>query len=415
MVNVHVEKLGTCLLELHIEVPAETVDAEIEKSFRLYQKTLQLPGFRKGRAPMNLVKARFGRVIEAEAIDGVVKEAYMEAMTDEGLLPLSQAEIDHYDYRRGESLRFTARVEVRPTLHVENYSGIEVVKPVYHLTDEDVQMRLDALRERHGVDRPVDRPAQEGDHLIADIQELDQTGVPILGRKREDATMKLGDGQSDLDRQLIGVRRGETRRVHLRNERQPNRALVVAVTIKDVRERELPPLDDEFAKDLGESTLDDLRDTVRKSLEREIEQWSRQQAEARIIDYLVGQYEFDVPKSMVNSILDSIIEDAKREANGHPIDEEFLREQNRPGVIRNVKAYFILDAITVQEGIDVTDADVDSRIDRIARAYNVPFQDMKRAIVGRNQIDRMRSDIIEEKIMTFLIDRAKIREEVVRE
>jgi trigger factor len=414
MVNVRVEKLGTCLRELHVEVPAETVDVEVDGAFRLYQKTLQVPGFRKGRVPMNLVKARFGQVIEAEVIDGVIKEAYREAIENEGLIPLSQAEIDHYEYRRGESLHFTARVEVRPTIQVENYSGIEVVKPVYRLTDEDVQMRLDALRERHGVDRPVDRPAQEGDHLVADIQELDRTGVPILGRKREDVTLRLGDEQSELDRQLTGVRRGETRRVSLRDERQPHQEFVAAVTIKDVRERELPPLDDEFAKDLGESTLDDLRETVRKSLEREVEQWSRQQVEAEIIDHLVNRHEFDVPESMVNSILDSIVEDAKREANGRPIDEEFLRKQHRPGVIRNVKAYFILDAITTQEGIEVTDADVDSRIDRIARTYNVSFQDLKRAIVGRKQIDRMKSDIVEEKIMTFLIDRAKIREEVVR-
>lgn len=423
MVNVRVEKFGTCQRELHIEVAAETVDTEVEAAYRLYQKNLQIPGFRKGKIPMDLIKARFGKMVEAEVIDKAISKAYKEAIESEELIPLSHAEIDHYDYQRGGPLRFTARVEIRPTIHVENYLGIEVVKPVYHMTDEDVQARLDGLRERHGVDRPVDRPAQEGDHLVADIQELDTTGVPLLGKKREDVLLKLGGKESEFDRQLIGASRGDVRRIYLQSERQvghggerqADRGVVLAITVKDVRERDLPPLDDEFAKDLGESTLDDLKISVRESLEQEIAQWSRRQVEAKIIDYLVSRHEFDVPESMVNSSLDSIVEEAKREADGRSIDEEFIKVQNRSGVIRNIKAYFIIDAITDKEGIDVTDADVDSRIDRIARTYNLSFQDVKRSIIGRSQMDKMKSDISEEKTMGFLIDHAKIREQIVTE
>lgn len=416
MVSVRVETIGSCHRELHIEVPSQDVDSQIAKSYQQYQKSLQIPGFRKGKVPLGLIKARFGQMIEAKAIDEMMSTAYSDAVGAEGIAPLSKAQIESYDHKPGEGLSFVAKVEVRPTVDLQNYIGIDLVKPVYRLTDEDVAARLEGIREKQGVDRPVDRPAKEGDHLLADLQELDSAGLPILGKKREDVAVKLDKSESQLQNQLIGISRGETRTVRFETDKQPRPELVcLAVTAKDVRERDVPPLDDELAKDLGLSTLDELRQSVRDAMELEVERWSTQAMQARIIDHLVSRHEFDVPESMVESYLDSMIEDARRESNGQHLDEEYLREQSRSAVIRNLKAYFILDSITAREGIEVTDDDVDSRIRRIASSNNTPLPGLKRALEGRNQLGRMKSDIIEEKTMTFLIDHAHITEEVVHE
>lgn len=406
---------------MEVEVPAATVEARLQAAYLNYSKTLYLPGFRKGKVPLSIVKSRFGKAIEGEVLNNLIPEAYDQARRTSGIEPISQPVIDDVAYASGEPLRFKASLEVKPEIEARNYTGLRVTRPVYPVRDSDVEQYIRNLREQSAEDRSVERPAQLGDLIVADLQELDASGVPILGRRVEDRTLLIGGERTfshDFDNQMIGVTRGEERRVRFtynRDLQDPDLAgkeMSFAVTVKDVRERLLPALDDEFAKDHGADTLKDLEDRIRKGLQAQADYVSRRRLETNLLSALIQANSFAPPEVMVENALNAIVEDYKKEHEGHnhPIDEARLREEGRDLAVYQVRTRLLIEAVAQKENIVATDEEVDERIQRIAEANRQGFEVVKRALQRNRQIDRIRRDLVAEKTIQFLIDRAQIED-----
>ncbi|MBI4553122.1 MAG: trigger factor [Candidatus Latescibacteria bacterium] len=396
---------------LDIEVPSTQVQEQIDSAFQRYRKQIKLPGFRQGKAPLDLLKARFGEEIKREVLQKLVPEFYEKAREEVHLVPLGQAVVEEIEFQEGQSLRFKATVEVKPAIDLKEYRGIRVTKRPVEVTDEQLQRALNALRDRHADVVRVEGKAQPQQYLVADIQQLDRTGLPIIGRKLTNRFFQLGDGMfgPEFDDHLVGIQAGEERRVstvYPQDYQDPNLAgqdALFQVTVRDVLEKRLPALDDAFAEDLGSSSLEALTASIRRDLEQEPDREVRGQ----LIEHLVENNSFEVPQSMLRTYLDQLVANAKRSTR-EPVDEEELRHQYHQTAINQIKRYLIFEEIAEREGITVTEAELDERIALIAQRGNLTVEQVKRAFRENGRIERIESEIKEDKVLDFLVHVAEI-------
>lgn len=413
---------------LEVEVPGEDVRRRFETAYKNYSKSLNLPGFRKGKIPVSLVKKRFGKAIQGEVLQEVMQECYREASRSEGLTPISEATIEDVNYEEGQPLKFTASVDVKPEIVAQDYRGLKTTRPVFKVTDADVDEQLQRVQEQNATEQEVERPAELGDVVVADLQELDESGLPIIGRKQEERPFHIGgrNADHDLDNQLVGISAGETRRIVLTHtgegeheahvegsQHQEGREIRMMFSAKEVRERTLPELDDEFAKDQGQfESLDELTAQIRTDLQAQADFASRRYLEGHIVDELIRKNAFDLPEIMVENALDTLVENQKKEHEGHDhdIDEDAIRQESREGTIRGLKRHILMEAIQNQEELEVEEAELDSQLDVMSRRYNTEREKLRQILKRSDQIERIESNLLTEKTFDFLIEHAEIED-----
>ncbi len=428
VMKVTVSESDTWRRTLEVEVPDEDVRRRFETAYKNYSKSLNLPGFRRGKIPVNLVKKRFGKAIQGEVLQEVMQEYYREASRSEGLTPISEATIEDVDYEEGKPLKFTASVDVKPEIAVQDYRGLRTTRPVFEVADADIEEQLQRVREQNATEQEVDRPAELGDVVVADLQELDENGLPIIGRKQEERPFHIGGSNAnhDLDNQLVGISTGETRQIRLTHtgedeheahaggaQHQEGREIRMMFSAREVRERTLPELDDEFARDQGQfESLDEFRAQIRTDLKAQADFASRRYLEGHIVDELIRKNAFDLPETMIENALDTMVEDQKKEHEGHDhdIDEEAIRRESREGTIRGLKRHLLLEAIQKQEDLVVEAADVDRQLDVMSRRYNTEREQLRQILKRSDQIERIESNLLMEKTFDFLIEHAEIED-----
>lgn len=413
---------------LEVEVPGEDVRRRFETAYKNYSKSLNLPGFRRGKIPVSLVKKRFGKAIQGEVLQEVMQECYREASRSEGLTPISEATIEDVNYEEGQPLKFTASVDVKPEIVAQDYRGLKTTRPVFKVTDADVVEQLQRVQEQNATEQEVDRPAELGDVVVADLQELDESGLPIIGRKQEERPFHIGgrNANHDLDNQLVGISAGETRRIVLTHkgedenearmegsQHQEGREIRMMFAAREVRERTLPELDDEFAKDQGQfESLDELTAQIRTDLQAQADFASRRYLEGHIVDELIRKNAFDLPDTMVESALDTLVENQKKEHEGREqdIDEDAIRQESREGTIRGLKRHILMEAIQKQEELEVEEAEMDSQLDVMSRRYNTEREQLRQILKRSDQIERIESNLLTEKTFDFLIEHAEVED-----
>ena len=403
-----VTESGTWRRTLEIEAPAEDVDKRLNDAYRKYSKTLNLPGFRKGKIPLTVVKGQFGKAIQGEVVQEMVEEFYREASEAEGIRPVSQADIEDIDFEEGQPLVFKASVDIRPEIEVQKYKDLKITRPVFPVEDDHIEGRLRYMQEQNATEQMAERAAELEDVILVDVEELDENGEPVPDRKSEDQSIRLYKGEDDkpteMAEQLIGIAAGETREVVItrpvqddhedhdhedhedhedhadhdhedhedhghEDEEQQEETIKFRVTVKEVRERNLPELDDELAKDVGDfETLDDLRARIREEMQTQSEGFARQRVEENLINALIEGNPFEIPDSMIETYLDGVVESYKREHadHDHDIDEDAIREGGRDQAENGVKRFLLLDAIADAANIEVTDEDVDKHLEEMS-------------------------------------------------
>ncbi|RMF70157.1 MAG: trigger factor, partial [Calditrichaeota bacterium] len=308
---------------VEVLVPQDELQPEFEKGYRKYQKKVKIQGFRPGRAPLAIIKQMYGPRIEIEVIEDIIPRIITDAWKQENLKIVSPPKVDDLDYQPGSDLRITFTVDVEPEIQIEKIEGFRFDRKVYEVEDEDVEQALQTLREEHAVWENIDEPATEENFVLLDLQELDESGLPIVGRKFENELFALKNQQgevTELGRQVIGARAGETRVVVLTPSPRPGsdepvQPVKFEATIKEVRRKNLPELDDEFAKDLGDyDSLEELKKALREQIQRRVQQDLDRELERQIIDEIIKNNPFEVPKSMVDTYLDNFVQQIKQSA-----------------------------------------------------------------------------------------------------
>ena len=405
-----------------IEIPVDVVDAEINRIAKGYTKQARIPGFRPGKVPTNLIKKRFKEQILHDVAHGLIPKAVDEALQERGIEPVDTPNIKDVALEEGQPLTFTAAIETVPPFDIGDLSTIEATRRPSVVTDEAVEKTLSQLRERGAKFEPVeDRGVGDGDTVVLDIERADPEGKPD---RHENVSLELGSPANPpgFDAQLIGLRNGEqkTFTIHFPEDyavkEMANTDVEYSVTVKDVRHKVLPELDDEFAKDLGAfESLGALRDRVRADLQQESDEHSRQHLRTDLLKQLSDRVTFDLPPSLVEREMDRRIEEfASRlmQQNVDPrqagVDWAQFRESQREPARVSVASALALDEIARREGLAVAAEDVDKEIERFAaRAGRTPAA-LRAQLEKEGSVARLATGLRREKAVDLVLSRARI-------
>ena len=425
-----VRKLAPTEVELDIEVSAPDFEAARERAFRKLVKQYRLPGFRPGRVPRPIFERHIGsEAIDHQAVEDVVPDAYSRALKEHNLDPVDRPHIDLERFDDGKALRIKATVSVRPDITLADYRGIPVEKPPVHVTDEEVERSLQALRKRAAVLEPVtDRGIQAGDVVKMDyVGTIDGEpfeGGTATGHTTEVNGEKFVPGFAD---QLYGAKAGEERTVEVtfpatyHAQTLAGKRATFAVTIHEVRQPVLPEIDESFVKQVSDhESVDALRADIRKRLEAVGEAQAREGLQKQLIAALNERHTFPLPVVLVDREVESLLADAKSymQSIGRPwseyltakgVDEQGLSAEYRTEAERRVKTALILEEIARAEGIDVTTQDLESELDHLARSYGRSREAMIDVVRRNTGFGPLIDSVRKQKTIEFLVTQADVR------
>ena len=421
-VRTNVIKKGQWERELEVEVPAERIDSEVATAVRKYRKRLEIPGFRKGKVPMRVIESRYGASIRHDVVTRLLPDLVHEAAQAADIVPASTPTISMDQHEPGKPLTFKATMDIWPQIDVENYEGLAVSRMTHGVGDEEVNGELDKLRQRNATEMSVERSLEKGDVLIADLQGVTEEGVALVGDRYEERYFLIGSDDApspQFEEALIGIRAGEERRVDFSyREDLPNQDLAgqkrsFNVTAREVRERTLPELDDELAKDLGDrfDSLEALREYLRGQLQETWNSLARRKERSDLIDGLIRGNPFDLPDRLVESYIERMKEEREAEHEHHDEHEEHpeITGEERTAIIRNLKTSLLLDGLRKKLNLEVTEEETADFFEERAQQLGFKAADLKRS----PRADDVRRELENEKIFEYLGERAEIREESI--
>ncbi len=417
------EQLTSSRWTLTVEVPSEETERQLEAELVKFQRDASLPGFRRGKAPLSLIRKRFGRAMEMDILQKRLLNYYEQAVKESGIPePVAPPEIDILKFNPNEPLVFKATVDVHPPVELADYEGLTVVREKAAVSDAEIDEQIERMRERQAVIHEDPAPASDESVVEVDLQELDNAYLPIIGRKRDGVIIDLGRSSAEIREALRGVNAGEVRRVTTQPKaasprEKPPEPLHFQVTVKSVKRKELPALDDDFIKSIDPELTDmkALRDTVRNFLQHEADMISFQRMSHLLVHQVVDHSRLDVPESMVKGYLDRIIADARRSAekNGEPFDETLIRDQYRGRAVWNLKWYLIRKKIAEKEELTVTEEDIQKELERLAAASGKKLKAVQAMYSDERKREQLEDDLIERKVLNLLITKANVIEKTL--
>ena len=401
---------------LQVELPPEKARQQREEVVSELSRKVSLPGFRKGRAPRDLIEQRYKDSIRNEFYQKALAYAYREAVQESDLKPLTDPKFDDISYVEGGPLKFKATIEVMPIIEVDaGLEGAEIVGEVFEVGEAEVSAEIEKIREAQAAFSAVDREAAAGDYLVIDYQKIDpETGGPS-GEKHKDFALELGAGSllPEFTAALTGARAGQDRRVDVSypgdfaNKELAGKAVSYAVEIKEIREKRLPELDDKFARRVSEyATLEQLKGRIADNLRAEEAVASRRRLEERLVDELLVRHPFDPPASLVASLGKHFVDSMTQGAELGEEEKRNLEERYRPQVVRKVRRDLLIDLIAEKEKIEVADREVGAEIRRIKESGQ-----LSPAVDEEELSERVRDRLRAKKTMDMLMDRADVKVE----
>ena len=405
--------------ELEVEVPAERIDSEVASAFRTYRKRLEIPGFRKGKVPMRVIESRYGASIRQDVVTRMLPDLVQEAAKAADIVPASTPTITLKEHEPGKPLAFTATMDIWPQIDVETYEGLSVTRMTHEVGDDEVGTELQKLRERNATEMSVERPLEKGDVLVADLQGVTEEGVALVGDRYEERYFLIGSDDApspEFEEALLGIRPGEERRVDfsyredLANKELAGQRRSFNVTAREIRERTLPELDDEFAKDLGDQfdSLEGLRQYLRRQLQETWNSLARRKEHSDLIDGLIRGNPFDLPDRLIESYIERVKEEREAERDGDEEHPEITGEE-RSGVIRNLKTSLLLDGLKKKLKLEITEEEEAGFFEKRAQQLGYKAADLKRS----PRADDIKRELENQKIFEYLGEHAEIREESV--
>jgi trigger factor len=405
---------------LQFEVPRDKVEREINDMVDKVRKEAKVDGFRKGKVPKDLVKARYANAAQQEAIEKVIQEAYTEVLDKEDFRPVTPASVTQLDFDEGQPLKFTVEIEILPEISIENYKGMKVKKVEREVEDKDVDTEVENLRERFASSTSVDREAANGDIVAIDYWRIDDEGQEVAESKITGFPFELGKQNvlKEFDEGLVGVKKGDKKEIDVTYPEDFEQAEIRGKTVKfgvevnDVKNKILPELTDDFAIQVGADSLLDLRLKVRESIQKMYEHDSRSKMKGEIMQAVIEANSFEVPEAMIEASLDAMMETYKKGPD--PETEEAkqqladLREKMRPVAVNVVKEQFIIDEIAKREGITVDEADMEKVISSYAERMNVPPEQVRDWAAKSGEMKRWRHGILGDKVTDLLLDNARV-------
>lgn len=420
--KIDVETLEACKRRLSVEAPLDVVQTAWERAYGRVQKQAKLPGFRKGHVPRSLVKLHFADDVRREVAEHLLPDVYRQALSESRLDPVDEPDLSDVHLEEGSPLSFKATIEVKPAIALAEYKGVDAEHTPATVADSQVDAALEQMRESHAELRTVERAAGPGDLVVVDYTLTPEGMEPV---REAGHAFLVGDGRvmPEIDQAVVGMAAGDEREVgvrfpadHRREELRdrPGRA---TVKVTEVKEKVLPPLEDELARTLGQfDTLEAVRAEVRRQLEARRDHEDKLRLESAVLEAVLGRHDFAVPEALVLRQIHHQVEHARERLRRQGVDPDQvpwdypkLVADLRPGSETAVRRSLLLEAIAAAEGLEPGEADVDAQVEKIATASRRPVPAVRRMMEKSGDLAALRVGLREQMTIDFLIGHARIR------
>ena len=424
--SLQVEKLEKNMAKLTIEVSAEDLDKAMEKAYQKQKSRISLPGFRKGKAPRKMIESMYGKgVFMEDAVNSLVPQEYTKALGECDLEIVSQPEINVTQMEPGKALIFTADVAVKPEVTLGEYKGVEVPKSEIAVTDEEVDAEVKKEQDKNARTVAVeDRAAANGDITTIDFEGF-VDGVAFEGGKGTDYALTLGSGTfiPGFEDQLVGANTGDHVEVKVtfpeeyQAKELAGKEAVFQCDVKKIETKEVPELDDEFAKDVSEfDTLAEYKEDVKKKLTEKKEKEARTAKENAAVDKAIENAQMDIPELMTKTECRQMMDDFSRrmQQQGLSMEQYFqftgqsvekMMEDMKPQALKRIQTRLVLEKIAEVENIQPTEEEVNEEISKMAEMYKMEADKLK-DLIGENEMEQMKKDMAVQKAVTLVADAA---------
>lgn len=427
--SVQVETLEKNMAKLTIELSVDKLEGALQQVYMQQRNKIQLPGFRKGKAPRTMVEKMFGpEIFFEDAANQLIRENYGEAAEESGVDIVSRPEIDIVQMEKGKPFIFTAEVAVRPEVELGKYKGVTVTKIDVSVSDEEIDKAIEEERNQNArIVTVEDRPAQNGDTVIIDFEGF-VDGEAFEGGKGEGHSLELGSHSfiDTFEDQLVGKSAGEETEVHVtfpeeyHAEELAGKPAVFQVKIQEIKTKELPELDDEFAQDVSEfDTLAEYRESVQKKIAEQKEADAKRTKEEEAIKKIVDKSNMEIPDAMLATQIETMIEEFAQRISGQGLSfeqylqfsgmtMEKLKEQVKPDALSRIQNGLVLEQIAKEENIEVTEEELDAEIEKMAASYQVTPDQIK-TFMNDSERDSMKKDVAVQKAVALVMANIKER------
>ena len=415
-------------VKLEITIEAEKFDEAMKKVYFKSAKYFNIPGFRKGKAPMNIVEKYYGKEIFYEdAFNEVVPEEFEQALKDNNIEAVSRPDIDIKQIGKGQDLIFTAVVQTKPEAELGKYKGIEIKKIEYNVTDHDIEHELGHMQEKNSRLVSIDdRPVENGDITVIDF-EGSVDGVPFDGGKAEGHELEIGSGAfiPGFEDQIIGMKIDEEKDINVKFPEEyfskdlAGKDATFKVKVHEIKKKELPKLDDDFAKDVSEfDTLKELKEDIKNKQQKQNDEKAKYETQDAVIKAVCENVKVDIPNGMIEMEIDNMLKDIEQRLayQGLKLDQylqmmgktqDEMRKEYEPQAIEGIKSRLALEAVIKAEKIEATDKEVDEKMKEMAKSYGK--EDDKEFLKNENVRNYIKQGIESEKAIDFLVENAKIK------
>jgi trigger factor len=422
------EKIEKNVGVLDVEIDAEQVSVALDKAFRKVVQKVNVPGFRKGKVPRGIFEARFGiESLYQDAIDILLPDAYTNAVEQAGIEPIDRPNVDVEQFGKGKPFKFKAKVTVKPEVKLGDYKNLEVPAEEITITDEEIAAELERLQQRNAELVVIDEgPAQLGDQTSIDFDGF-LDGVPFEGGKGERYSLELGSGSfiPGFEEQVVGLNIAEEKDINVtfpenyQAENLAGKPVVFKVKLHEIKRKNLPALDDEFAKDVSEfDTLDEYKADLASKLKERKTKDAEIARETAIVDKATEAAELEVPQVMVDSEIEHMMKDFENRLRQQGMnlelyfqfsgqDEAALKAQMQGDAEKRVRNNLVLEEIAKAENLEVSDADIEEELNNLSKLYNRPAEELRNIFAANGYLDNMGADLKVRKAVKFLVDSSK--------
>jgi trigger factor len=411
--------------EISVEIPAADVARETELQIQRYQKSARLPGFRAGHVPASIIRQRFGDGLKNDVAEALIPKYFRREAEKQGLIPVSQPRVTDLHMQDGEPLTFKASFEVLPEIQVEGYKELRAEKPEITVTDDEVEQALTSVREQHATYTTIDgRPLAEGDFAQASMDGKPKDGKDVEAASAnpvhmDDVLIEIGGKNTvpEFSQNLTGASAGDERTFDvsyaedIADKRLAGKTFVYTVKVNGIKQKSLPELNDDFAKELGEFTsLDQVRKQIRENMEAERRHNAEREAKDKLVSELVKRNDFEVPESLVDRQIDLRLERGLRALAAQGMKMEDLKKMDLPRLragqrdqaVHDVKSSLLLERIADLEKIAVSDEELNRELEALAKQSKQTSEAVRARLTEDGGLDRIRMRIRSEKTLDFL-------------
>jgi trigger factor len=407
--------------EIQVEVPAEEVTRTTDSLIQKYQKMARLPGFRRGHVPTSIIRQRFAEDIKTEVVEALVPRYFRQEAEKHGLVPVSQPRVTDLHVHEGEPLRFKANFEVMPEIKVEGYKELRADKPEITVTEAEVDEALNSLREQHATFTSVEgRPLAEGDFAQVSLDGTPREGEEGKPVHMDDILVEIGGKSTmrEFTENLQGASPGDERTFDVvyppdySDQRLAGKTLSYKVKVLSIKQKNVPELNDDFAKELGAefSNLEEVRKRIRESIEADKKHQAEREAKDKLVSELIQRHDFPVPEALVERQIDvrlerglrALVAQGMRAEDMKKMDLNRLRAGQREQAVQEVKASLLLDRIAEAEKIEVSNEEIDHEIEALARQSKQTPEAIRARLTRDGALDRIRNRLRNEKTLNFL-------------